>query len=217
MNKILAKTAIACAVVVGVVQADPVSMVSTQLNTHNTWWQEIVGATWEDASGDNIIEVGEQVTFTVTMDKQYRGDHDYDALKLWVDGGVIGAPSTANGTLLKNTGYEYLWDATGGGWNSDPYTGPVKNFSFNYTFDTVGTHDLTAAVMCSRDLSDLSGWPNDKPTTYDFKLWNINTDRYQGETEKFQLSVVTRNVPEPTVLSLLGSGLLGLAFIRRRK
>ncbi len=215
-KNVVLKMLSAGAVLAGLVQADPVSMVSTQVNSYNTWWQEIVGASWEDATGDNIIEVGEEVTFTITMDKQFRGDHDYDALKVWMDNVVVGAPSTASGQLLKDSGYEFMWDATGGGWNSDPYNGPVKDFSFKYTFNAVGTYDLTASVMCSRDLSALFGSSNDQPTTYDFSLWQKDTKRYQGETEKFQVTV-TQNVPEPTILSLLGCGLLGMAFIRRKK
>lgn len=204
------------ALLAGLVQADPVSMVSTQENSYNTAWQEIVGASWEDASGDNVIEVGEAVAFTITMDKEYKGDHDYDVMKIWMGDEVIEAPLTANGDKLKNTGYRFLMDETGGGWLSDPYNGDPKSFTFNYSFDAVGTYDLWASVMCSRDLSDLYGGPSDAPSTYDFSIWEKDTYRYQGETEKFQVSV-TENVPEPGMISLIGFGLLGLAFMRRKK
>jgi len=40
---------------------------------------------------------------------------------------------------------------------------------------------------------------------------------YQGEIEMYTIKVKKTNVPEPTMLSLLGCSLLGLAFIRRKK
>lgn len=225
-KSLVVKMLAVCAVAAVVAQADAVSMASTQVNTFNLSWQEITGATWEDASGDNIIEVGENVKFTITMDKNYWGKHDYDVMKIWLDGDVIGAPSGTSTTKLKNSDYEYIWDfnkGVAGSYNNSNYSwkswkGADTSFTFIYAFDAVGTYDLTASVMCSADLSDIVGNMDDKPDIRDFNGWTINNSpRYQGETEKFRLSVVPRNVPEPSTISLLGFGLLSLLFIRRKK
>jgi hypothetical protein len=106
-----------------------------------------------------------------------------------------------------------------------------------------GSFDLTARVSCSNDISwlyngsaidDITKRP--KVSLSDWNAFGKNTSftdnsRYkgadgnwytpqkngQGETEKYRFTVTPTNVPEPSLLTLLGCGLLGLVFVRRRK
>jgi len=114
------------------------------------------------------------------------------------------------------------YNKPGDTYSTRPWTGGDKFFSFDYTFTTVGIFDLTASVMCSRDLSGLSGVADDKPTKADWTAWNENIHKLspylQGETERYQLAVVASPVPEPKTygMMIVGLGLIG-AVARRRK
>jgi hypothetical protein len=234
----------------GMAQAEFVTVTLTPTETitqNNTTWQNVqsVSYKWNDADGDNAINVGDNVSFDIVMHKTEWGTHDYDAMKVWVGDEVIKAPVVDNQlTTLKSTGYEFLWDYSGYGNIAVPDGSDTKHFGFTYEFNAEGEYDLTASVMCSRDLSGLISAPNtpigsiwnDSPTMYDFNAWdkdvhkdgttgagwtdwwgNWHPSALQGETKVYGLSVVAKNVPEPTILSLLGCGLLGLAFVRRKK
>ena len=178
--------------------------------------------------------MGEKVTFTVDMHKNFWGTHDYDALKVWIDGTPINPPAT---TLRTE---QFVWDYnagignyTDGSYSWKPWNGGDKYFSFDYTFSDAGTYDLTASVMCSRDLSGLfyvSGdrW-NDNPSQWDWDAWTQDVhlttkgpwgSPLQGETERYQLTVATQSVPEPGSASLMFLGLtclVGVVGIRRKK
>jgi plastocyanin len=101
-----------------------------------------------------------------------------------------------------------------------PWTGGDKIFSFSYTFTKAGTYDLLASVMCSRDLSGLSGLADDSPTKADWKAWgenfHVNRQWLQGEDKTYRLTVAA--VPEPGTYAMMiaGLGMLG-AIARRRK
>lgn len=233
------KAAIMFAAVVGMAQASPITLSPTSLNSYNLTWQDIknVSYTWNDVNHDNKIEVGETVHLNVTMEKNCWGTHDYDAMKLWVDGTCINTPNPTNVFDLKtdpNAANKFMWDYNKGitdytneskysykHWNgiNDDGKNLYKTFSFDYNFTSVGVHDLIAGVMCSRDLSGLYGSPNDVPTIYDWNNWNTNTSRYQGQTNKYQIQVCQASAPEPSSFSLMLLGLSSLAgslLIRRK-
>jgi PEP-CTERM motif len=234
-----ANVGIAALTLASVVHAAPITMTATQNYTANRTWQDIRSTVydWADANGNNRVDVGEKVTFTVDMHKTAWGVHDYDALKVWIDTSPINPPAS---TLLTRN---FVWDfdvddsnmTTDRWWNPStrrwedvsfrPWTGGDRFFSFEYTFAAAGTFNLTASVMCSADLSGLSGYANGTPTTADWNAWTQNIHGpggsrvYQGETERYQLQVYEA-VPEPGTLALFGLGIMGFAgygLSRRRK
>ena len=225
-NLILKSVAVGV-VLLGVAQADVITLTPTETRTFNTWWQEIVGVTY-DAGSDNIISEGETVSFTVTLDKNYRGAYTYDALKLWMNDEVIGEPNYSNAAdKLDDTDYDFIW-MHGENSNGNPWAvwnGGTKDFTFDYTFGDAGTYDLAAAVTCSHNLSgfwDVAHGSNNydgDPSVRDWQAWEQIMDRTnlsQGQSKWYQLTVEPRDVPEPTLISLLGCGLLSLVFFRRK-
>ncbi len=107
---------------------------------------------------------------------------------------------------------------------------------FDYTFTEARTYELIARTMCSDDLRKLVNDSNPMnvtfvnesgsvvtekkfyiPTAADWKAFTATSplSTLQGEIEKYTFKV--KDVPEPTMLSLIGFGLLSLAFFRRKK
>ncbi len=223
------KAGLGAALLAGAIQASPVIMTPVSTNTGNLSWQDInqVSYSLADANGNNQIDVGETVTFTVDMHKQWWGTHDFDALKVWIDGSPLNPPSS---TLFSQN---FIWDYdptnahyAPGAWtpySAKPWTDGNKQFSFDYTFTSVGVFYLTASVICSADLSRLTPWGAfDQPTGSDWAAWteNIHAQKpwLQGEDERYRLVVNAPPVPEPGTLALFGIGILGMAgFARSRK
>jgi hypothetical protein len=210
---------VGCVAVVGFAQA--IELVPVSNVQANTSWQDIVGTsyTFNDANHNGQINVGEKVTFTVDMHKTNWGVHDFDALKFWID-------SSGTNLLTK----QFVWDFDKNVNNSNhsvfdykPWTAGDKYFSFDYTFANAGTFDLTGSVMCSADLAGLTGLPqNDALMKANWGAWTENTHAnhkvYQGETEKYKLTVVQSPVPEPQTygMMLVGLGMLGFTARRRK-
>lgn len=234
------KIGLACVAMVGLVQAGLMTAYETDGKGQLTW-QDIQSISYVDANKDGTIQTGEKVTFSITMHKQQYGDHDYDVLKVWIDGNTLLAPVTSDGTLLKDSGYPLIWDAGSNGNGNIANGGITKTFSFDYTFNTTGTHDFAAGVMCSADLARMSGLSltgpdkgpssdpfiidgtkNDAPTTFDWSLWSINAHKdynlYEYASNGWRLQGETEryripvtNVPEPSSFSLIFLGLASLA------
>lgn len=222
------KIGLALVATIGMVQADLISTTSSQFYNvgdikYNTDWQDIKSVTcvWNDVDNDRVLEVGEQVTFKVTMEKKYWGTHNYDALKTWIDN----APTISAPYLDTKT---FIWDynsgisdySNGKKYSYKPWKKGTKSFGVSYTFTEAGQYDFGASVMCSSDLSGLAAsgtWDN--PNQADWDAWSPLINRYQGETEFWRLNV-SQNVPEPSSFSLIFLGLASLAgslFIRRKK
>jgi hypothetical protein len=217
---------VGCVAMIGLAQAAPVQLTANSTVKGDTSWQDIKGTsyTFNDANHNGQLNVGETATFTVDMHKTFWGVHDFDALKFWID-----SPSSTN--LATN---QFRWDfdaTTDNSSHSDfdhkPWTDGDQFFSFDYTFGTAGIFDLTASVMCSADLSGLTGKSQSAlATDNDWSKWKESTHQtyknngwfLQGETEKYKLTVVQSPVPEPETygMMLVGLGMLGFTARRRK-
>jgi hypothetical protein len=214
--------------VIGLAQATTLTPIVN--NQGNMSWQNIGGAsyTFADTNHNGQLNVNETVTFVIDMQKSNWGTHDFDALKVWIDHTAVSLdasksewhydPSNENQKWFAQPGDTYSWRP----WTQQD--GGDKLISFDYKFTTAGTFDFTASVMCSRDLSSLNSLGGmDQPVQADWNAWTENTHRdslilLQGETEKYQLTVVQTPVPEPETYAMMmaGLGLMGF-MVRRRK
>jgi hypothetical protein len=210
------------AALAGLAQATTLTSVSG--NVGNTTWQNIgdVSYTYADTNSDGLLDVGETVTFTVDVEKDFWGTHRFDAMKVWIDDG------SAN---LYTSGFEWAYDPTyanmawfnklGDPYSYKPWTDGAKSFSFSYTFASEGTFGLSFSVMCSRDLSDLSGPADDNPIAADWDAWTKDIHKtkpwLQGEDKNYQLTVTAVPEPETYAMLMAGLGILGAVARRRRQ
>jgi hypothetical protein len=202
----------------------------TNFNPFAAWWATADakttsnnGVKWRigaDAfdNTDFDFNVGDVVDFQVYVYKEYAGGHKFDALRVWMDDALVVDGKSDPAAVFTNSEWSVPF---GPATRIDQMFAPVE---FSYTFSAEGTYDLTARVTCSNDLSQLSGW-YDPTYTVSNNDWNAFTKDVsfngwpkngQGETEKYSFNVTTRSVPEPTVVSLLGFGLIGLLVVRRK-
>ncbi|NLF44233.1 MAG: PEP-CTERM sorting domain-containing protein [Bacteroidales bacterium] len=93
------------------------------------------------------------------------------------------------------------------------YANVDSTFSVTYTFDNAGEYELLARVVCSSDLA--GGHPGFNSETYNPNVFEKNKQYTQGETEGIRIRVT--NVPEPSMLILLGLSMFGVAFMRQKR
>ena len=201
------------------------------------------GTTWANLTNLTEFSVGQSVDFKVDIWKEFQGTHYSDVAKAWIDGTeeVKGEWLLAdNGNYVWKNGKKYsYYDGNVVSHTLSQATGNPEilgSMVFDYTFTEARTYELVARTMCSDDLSklvsndgtskyinyvDQYGSVKQKtmylPSAADWKAFTVTNplSTLQGEIEKYSFKV--RNVPEPTMLSLFGFGLLSLAFFRRKK
>jgi len=96
------------------------------------------------------------------------------------------------------------------------YANVDSTFRTTYTFQEAGEFELLARVVCS---SDLAGGGHPGLSSEDYKknrdVFQINKTYTQGETERIRVRVT--NVPEPSMLILIGLGIFGATFLRQKR
>ncbi|HEX8987586.1 MAG TPA: PEP-CTERM sorting domain-containing protein [Rhodocyclaceae bacterium] len=226
-----------CAAVVSLAQASSVTLTPTTTWSGNTAWQNIRQVSYSliDNNHDGLLDVGDTVNFTMTMQKQYWGTHRFDAMKVWLSGPTVD-PATGQAVTKNLATNTYVWDYAAqihhqnmqyynrpyDPYSDMPWEGGDKNFTLSYTFLAAGNVDLAVAVMCSRDLSRLNQLGNDDdPVTADWNSWTKNIGRYQGEDKRYTLTILPTPpappVPEPETYSMMIAGLAVLGAVARRR
>ncbi|WP_440876467.1 PEP-CTERM sorting domain-containing protein [Thalassotalea sp. PLHSN55] len=180
------------------------------------------GATWSSYSSDNVITQGDKVKFKFTMNRSTNGNHEYDALRAWVDWDQ--SNSWDKDEKLKTVKWYKNIDADGNldtssnqsnsatGMNNSADTTDVFYKTLNIADDaTTGDFWMRVRVVCSESIEN---WGGGKllPTGY----------LYQGEVEDYQLNIVSKSVkpvvgvPEPSTLFIFALGLIGFGVQQRR-